>query len=283
MCNRISENKKLRTTSIFLISGIIILSNCSSNDKEKQQLLNILNNNTIEIGSHIPEGSKFTSIGRKIIIAGPEEAKKLLKYKETIIPDLINLLNDNRKDFAANAILYALTDRDALSITVYSKDIDGWREHMKNAEIEYWNNWIKTRPDQDYINHWPGLTMRKDGKLVDALPEDISVAKSYPTEINKGIASDGWRITIMSLKIKYHVGEEVRIIHVLNANDPRLDVYVMGPKAIYGEYIDGHAATPAHDQDILNYDGLVIKGPYVDYNYDITTYRFDKTDKHTIY
>jgi hypothetical protein len=56
----------------------------------------------------------------------------------------------------------------------------------------------------------------------------------------------------------------------------------MGPKAIYGEYVDGQLVTPAQPPPEI-YDGLVVDSPDVDYNYDITSYRFSRPGHHQIY
>ena len=52
-------------------------------------------------------------------------------------------------------------------------------------------------------------------------------------------AVGGTRLTILAKKNRYRVNEEVRIIHVLEVVEPGHRLFVMGPKPIYGEYIDG--------------------------------------------
>lgn len=129
----------------------------------------------------------------------------------------------------------------------------------------------------------PRLYMRRGGRIVEALPEDVDVARRYPTFSSKGLVLAGRRITIMCPKTVYHVGEEVRVIHVLEVLEPGQDIFVMGPKTISGEYVDGCAVAAATSGDALAYDGRVLKSPGVDYNYDITAYRFDVPGKHTIH
>lgn len=135
----------------------------------------------------------------------------------------------------------------------------------------------------EYLNRWPGLYMRQDGRIVEALPEDIEVAKGYPTVSSKGSVLGGSRITIICRKDSYHVGEEVRVIHVLEVIEPGQEIFIMGPKAVCGEYVDGRAMTADICGESQVYDGRVLKSPGVDYNYDITTYTFDAPGRHKIH
>lgn len=133
-----------------------------------------------------------------------------------------------------------------------------------------------------YLREWRGLSMREGDRIVEARPEDIAVAKSYPAAKDKGPVVGGIRRTIMTEKRDYRVGEHVRVIHVVEAVEPDHDLYVMGPKPVYGEYVDGRLVTPPAPV-AEDYDGPVLPSPNVDYNYDITTYRFPEPGRHRIY
>ena len=134
----------------------------------------------------------------------------------------------------------------------------------------------------EYLKRWPGLYMRQGDQIVQALAEDIETAKSYPGATNKGAVVNGRRITILCRKDTYQVGEEVRVIHVLEVLAPGQEIFIMGPKAVVGEIVDGHPQTPKIADDLGSYDGRVLASPGVDYNYDITTYSFDRSGLHTI-
>lgn len=149
---------------------------------------------------------------------------------------------------------------------------------------------IEKQPSEDesiiiseHLKQWPGLYMRQGNKIVEALPEDIEVAKSYPNNRRKGDVVDGRRITLICRKDTYRVSEEVRVIHVLEILVPAQEIFIMGPKTIFGEYIDGYAMTPARHGESWLYDGAVLESPGVDYNFDITTYSFETPGRHTIH
>ena len=134
----------------------------------------------------------------------------------------------------------------------------------------------------EYLRHWPGLYVREGDKILEAPPEDIAVAKTYPTVKDKGKIVGGKRLTILTKKNRYQINEEVRVIHVMEVLEPGHEMFVMGPKPICGEYVDGHLMTLESAPEEI-YDGLVLESPNVDYNYDITSYKFSQPGAHRIY
>jgi hypothetical protein len=137
-------------------------------------------------------------------------------------------------------------------------------------------------PIPPHLRHWPGLSVREGGRIVAAPPDDVAVAKGYPTAADKGTVVGGKRLTLLTAKLRYTPGEEVRVIHVLEAVEPGGEIFVMGPKRIYGEYVDGVPVTPESAPETV-YDGPVLETPNVDYNYEITSYRFARPGRHRIH
>ncbi len=140
----------------------------------------------------------------------------------------------------------------------------------------------------DYLKRWPGLYVREGNRIIKAPSDDQSVAQHYLWWSDKGRVITGKRLTIMTRKTCYHVNEEIRIVHVFEATESGTTVYVMGPKPILGEYVDGKTDTelPSECEDPLKssiYDGRTLQSPAVDYNFDITTYVFAEPGKHEIY
>ncbi|MCG8418584.1 MAG: hypothetical protein MJE77_11645 [Proteobacteria bacterium] len=140
-----------------------------------------------------------------------------------------------------------------------------------------------------HLREFPGVFVRDgDGRVVDAPQADQEVAMGYPAWSTKGALKNGRRLTIMTAASRYAVGDEVRVIHVVETLSTKDELYVMGPKSVLGEYVDGslRTAEPAKGQDPLGppmiYDGPVLSGPAVDYNYEITSYRFLSPETHKI-
>jgi hypothetical protein len=138
----------------------------------------------------------------------------------------------------------------------------------------------------EHLQRWPGLYVRDGGQIVEASDRDIAVARSYPWFQDKGPITDGRRITVLTENTTYRVGDEIRIIHVVEFTEPGYQAYIMGPKLICGEYINGELVSePVSAGDPLvpmEYSGVTLPSPVVDYNYDITTYRFNEAGRKLI-
>lgn len=136
-------------------------------------------------------------------------------------------------------------------------------------------------PIPDYLKPPPQLFARAGGSIVPAPPGDHAVAATYATSPVRGPLHDGARITILTERTRYKVGEEVRVIHVLEAPEPGRELHVMGPKPIHDEYVDGTLRTPPPPAAAA-YDGRVAPSPGVDWNYEVTTYTFATPGPHRI-
>ena len=133
----------------------------------------------------------------------------------------------------------------------------------------------------EYLKQPPQLFARDGASIVPAPPGDHAVAATYARSAVRGPLRDGVRITILTERAKYKVGEEVRVIHVLEAPEPGHELYVMGPKPIHSEYVDGVERTPPPPAP-GSYDGRVLQSPGVDWNYEVTTYRFTTPGPHRL-
>lgn len=133
----------------------------------------------------------------------------------------------------------------------------------------------------------PRLYVQRGERLDPASDDDRRLVDSYPDWPDKGQVADGRRITIMPSATSCAPDEEVRIAHVFEAIEPGETVYIMGPKPIYGEYVDGELATapppnPQAPWDPGLYAGATRPSPAVDANYEITAYQFAEPGEHII-
>src|SRR5262245_48898442 len=101
---------------------------------------------------------------------------------------------------------------------------------------------------------------------------DVAVARGYPTILTKGAWLDGRRITILTGGLQVKAEQPVRIVHVVETTRAGDSLYVMGPKPVVGELIDGKlvtAAAAASGDPLMpvgDYNGRVLSAPAVDYN-----------------
>jgi hypothetical protein len=137
---------------------------------------------------------------------------------------------------------------------------------------------VEPEGESGYLYRWPGLYVREGERIVDAPAADVAVARSYPHFAHKGSVTGGRRITLLTENTFRRIGDEVRVIHVVEFTEPGQRAYVMGPKLVYGEYVNDQLITapvPAGDPLVpMTYNGVTLPTPAVDYNFDITSYRF---------
>lgn len=139
-----------------------------------------------------------------------------------------------------------------------------------------------------HLRQFPGLSVRRGDQIVPASAEDLEVARRYPTAPDKGAWTQQRRLTLLTARTRAGVGQRVRVIHVAETTRPGDQLYIMGPKPVRGEHVDGvlRTAPSPTSGDVLApaglYDGRVVPAPAVDYNWDITEYTFASAGSHTI-
>ena len=131
------------------------------------------------------------------------------------------------------------------------------------------------------------LYIRNGDDIVPAPELDLIVARGYADWAFKGEVIEGRSITIMAADKVYKTGEKIHIIHVMEAVTPGIKVFVMGPKEIFDEYLDGKlqgSSLPEteHPFNPLEYDGQVVNSPWIDFNYDISIYSFDEPGRYML-
>jgi hypothetical protein len=123
---------------------------------------------------------------------------------------------------------------------------------------------------------------------VDAPERDLQVARGYDQWGDKGIVLDGRRVTILTEKTEYAVNEEVRVVHVLEILEQGQPIYVMGPKVVFDEYVNGKLQGEPHrvlDGDPfipVVYNGRVQDSPGLDFNFEITSFHFSEPGTYRI-
>jgi hypothetical protein len=126
---------------------------------------------------------------------------------------------------------------------------------------------------------------RAGAQIVPLPLADLVALRAYPrlAESAKGVAFGPARerLTLTSAKTTYAPDEDIRVLHLHEVGGPGLEVYVMGPKAIYGEVVDGVPRGRPGPPPVEAYDGAVVPSPGVDTNYEPTVYRLPR-GKHTI-
>jgi hypothetical protein len=135
------------------------------------------------------------------------------------------------------------------------------------------------------LAHIPEIYERRGNDIVLAPDEDQAVAQRYQSSPH-GEVHGALRMTILTARTSYRLGETVRVLHAVEAVDASAEAWVMGPKPVFGEHVDGvdrgpRAEIPGYPW-VGTYDGAVVRGPAGDFNFNITSYTFDRPGRHTI-
>jgi hypothetical protein len=81
---------------------------------------------------------KFVTIKNLVMIMDDSVRAKITKYHMELIPELVDLLkSDTTRDWAANLLLYNITEKDALVLKYQAKNLAKWRVKGKLTETCY--------------------------------------------------------------------------------------------------------------------------------------------------
>jgi hypothetical protein len=158
----------------------------------------------------------------------------------------------------------------------------GWAVNGGGSALISSNNQEKNNLDKlsEYSKRWPGLYVRDGNRIVEVSPRDSAIARNYAYFLNKGPVVSGRRITVFTESTTYRLGEEVRVIHVVEFTGPGYQAYGMRPKCVYGEHINDKLVTepwPVGDPLVPSeYNGVTLPSPVVDYDFEITSYIFNE-------
>jgi hypothetical protein len=135
------------------------------------------------------------------------------------------------------------------------------------------------------LAHIPEIYERRGNDIALAPDEDQALAQRYNSSPH-GEIHNALRMTILTARTSYRVGEAVRVLHAVEAVDASVEAWVMGPKPVFGEHVDGVDRGPPPEVPgypwVGIYDGRVVRGPAGDFNFNITSYTFDTPGRHTI-
>lgn len=91
--------------------------------------------------SELKSGNKIALPKTVVVVKSVDVKSVLSKYKKSaLLKRLIAALDDPNKDWYANILLYAITERDATSLVVIEGRAD-WVNSNKEKDVEYWSKY----------------------------------------------------------------------------------------------------------------------------------------------
>jgi hypothetical protein len=134
-----------------LLCLLLISCNYSFGQSELDKFITGLSNDSlryeiVKIGTANLKKNNMIVLPKTVVVVNSVNIKSLgKKYnKPLLVKRLISVLGDTNKDWYANVLLYALTEKDATSLLVIDGR-DDWLRINKSKDIEYWNFYLKNR------------------------------------------------------------------------------------------------------------------------------------------
>jgi len=110
---------------------------------ETQRLVATLRSDTIGVATMRPPGSKVSVLERQVIIIGPADAKLLAERGDpAVLDDLLPLLDDPARAWAAEVVFAKLTQSDGKTIDVYMTRPDQWWKTFGPSARSHRQRWL---------------------------------------------------------------------------------------------------------------------------------------------
>lgn len=101
-------------------------------------------NDQIKFVTIRPPDSQFVLLERRVVVTGPPELVQLAQTGTLdTLDELVKLLADSERAWAAEVLLAAMTRREEKIVDTYAAHPDEWWRVMGEGAYQRWNNWLK--------------------------------------------------------------------------------------------------------------------------------------------
>jgi len=108
-----------------------------------KNLLTFVRNDLIKFVTTSPPGSQFATLDRQIVITGPQELVELARKGDLgVVDQLVQLLKDPDRAWAAAVLLAALTGREGDIINAFAPNPEMWWDAVGRTAYDRWNQWL---------------------------------------------------------------------------------------------------------------------------------------------
>jgi hypothetical protein len=136
-------------TQFLLVSCVFgIVASCGAQQKGDQHMelkdsLAFVRNDRIKFVTMSSGDSPFTTLGRRVVIVDPPEVVELSRTGDVrILDELVALLKDRDRAWAAMVLLAALTRREEDVVNAFATSQDKWWESVGKTAYYRWSEWL---------------------------------------------------------------------------------------------------------------------------------------------
>jgi hypothetical protein len=100
-------------------------------------------NTHVQFASFRPPGSRSVSLDRRVQVVAPPELVQLAQTDDvTILDELVELLSDRDRAWAAEVVLAAMTGQEADLVANYSGSPERWLDSQGATAADRWRAWL---------------------------------------------------------------------------------------------------------------------------------------------
>ena len=115
---------------------------------EWTDLLDGVRNDRIGFVTTRPPGSPFAILDRRVIVTSPEQAVQLSHTEDVrVLDELVQLLHDPDRAWAAAVVLAALTRREEKLVESFASDPGEWWRALGQEAQARWSAWLSEKRD----------------------------------------------------------------------------------------------------------------------------------------
>jgi hypothetical protein len=109
-------------------------------------LLDAVTDAKIEFVTARDDRAALPTIGRRVVVTGPPDAVKLMSIGDVrALEELVELLRDPNRAWAAEVVLASLTRNEGDIVNAFAAHPDRWQDSVGKNAYERWSEWLKSR------------------------------------------------------------------------------------------------------------------------------------------
>jgi hypothetical protein len=112
----------------------------------EMQLLSAVTNDKIQFVTTAGDAGALPTMGRRVVVTGPPEVVKLMSIGDVnVLEELVGLLRDPNRAWAAEVVLASLTRHEEDIVNAFATRPDRWQDSVGKNAYGRWDTWMKSR------------------------------------------------------------------------------------------------------------------------------------------
>jgi hypothetical protein len=100
-------------------------------------------NDRIQFVTTSSPDSRFANLDRRVVVTGPPQLVELSRSGDVrILDELVTILKDRDRAWAAMVLLSALTRREEEIVNAFANSPEKWWDAVGNSAHERWSKWL---------------------------------------------------------------------------------------------------------------------------------------------